>query len=471
MEKILTVQELNEALKTLIENKQEFKDIYVQGELSNLTFNKSGHIYFSIKEQDAAINCMMWKTNAYKIQSLNLEDGMQIICYGRLTYYIPTGRVSFEVRDIKIYGIGDLQKVFEQRYKELEQKGWFDPNSKKPIPEFVKNVGIITADSGAAIYDLIRTIHRRLPLINIYLFPAQVQGDKAEKDIANKIKQANDFKVQLDVLIVGRGGGSYEDLWAFNELEVLQAIKDSQIPIISAVGHEPDWVLSDYVADIRAATPTAAGELVSKSIIEIKNQLKHYYQNYKTLILNKLDFFNEKLNNYKKEQTKYIKNNFSFKYLQLKQLSIDNTKWTKNKINLVIDKLENYKQSISNSTLHIINSQNKALKNYLIADEQKILNYLKKQISEFNYTISNFKGHINQILKYEELSFNTLENKLNSLDPLKPLQNGYSIVTNLNNQKIKSYKQVKLNEDLKVILTDSKLTVTIKEVKINEQQK
>ena len=156
MEKILTVQELNEALKTLIENKQEFKDIYVQGELSNLTFNKSGHIYFSIKEQDAAINCMMWKTNAYKIQSLNLEDGMQIICYGRLTYYIPTGRVSFEVRDIQIHGIGDLQKIFEQRYKELEQKGWFDPNLKKSIPEFVKNVGIITADSGAAIYDLIR---------------------------------------------------------------------------------------------------------------------------------------------------------------------------------------------------------------------------------------------------------------------------------------------------------------------------
>ncbi|AME10307.1 exodeoxyribonuclease VII large subunit [Mycoplasma mycoides subsp. mycoides] len=469
MEKILTVQELNEALKTLIENKQEFKDIYVQGELSNLTFNKSGHIYFSIKEQDAAINCMMWKTNAYKIQSLNLEDGMQIICYGRLTYYIPTGRVSFEVRDIQIHGIGDLQKIFEQRYKELEQKGWFDPNLKKSIPEFVKNVGIITADSGAAIYDLIRTVHRRLPLINIYLFPAQVQGDKAEIDITNKIKQANNFKIDLDVLIVGRGGGSYEDLWAFNELEVLQAIKNSHIPIISAVGHEPDWVLSDYVADIRAATPTAAGELVSKSIIEIKNQLKHYYQNYKTLILNKLDFFNEKINNYKKDQTKYIKDNFSFKYLQLKQLSIDNTKWTKNKIDSVIYKLEDYKHSINNSIIHIINSQNKALKNYLIADEQKILNYLKKQISEFNYTISSFKGHINQILKYEELSFDTLENKLNSLDPLKPLQNGYSIVTNLNHQKIRSYKQVKLNEDLKVILTDSKLTVTIKEVKINEQ--
>ncbi|WP_369024536.1 exodeoxyribonuclease VII large subunit [Mycoplasma capricolum] len=468
MKTILSVQELNESLKTFIEEPDYFKNIYVKGELSNLTFNKSGHVYFSIKDQNAAINCMMWKSNTQKLASLNLEDGMQIICHGRLTYYIPTGRVGFEVKDIQIYGIGDLQKIYEQRYKDLKQAGWFDQNLKKPLPEFIKNVGIITASSGAAIHDLITTIHRRLPLINIYLFPAQVQGAQSEIDIANKIKQANDFKIKLDVLIVGRGGGSYEDLWAFNELVLLQAIKDSKIPIISAVGHEPDVVLSDFVADIRAATPTAAGELVSKDINEIKNKLKHYYQTNKTLISNKLKLTNQELINFKENQIKFINNYLSNQYLELKQLSTYNPNLVKNKINSLIDKLDDNKHFIFESIKKIIILQNKEINNHSNINKQKISDFLKKQITDFNFAISSFKGLISQKIKFEELSFASLEKQVDLLNPLKPLENGFSIITNLNNKKITSYKQVKINEDLKVFLSDSKLVVTIKEVKINE---
>ncbi|WFQ90691.1 exodeoxyribonuclease VII large subunit [Mycoplasma feriruminatoris] len=471
MEAILTVQQLNENLKSLIESQDNFKYIYVKGELSNLTFNKSGHIYFSIKDQNAAINCMMWKWNTSKIESLNLKDGVQIICYGRITYYIPTGRVSFEVSDIKIDGIGDLQKLYEQRYKQLEQAGWFDPSLKKPLPEFIKNVGIITADSGAAIKDIITTIKRRLPLINIYLFAAQVQGNQASSDIANKIKQANNFKIKLDALIVGRGGGSYEDLWAFNELDLLQAIKDSKIPIISAVGHEPDVTLSDYVADIRAATPTVAAELVSKNIDEIKNQLKNYYKTSNLLILNRLEKLKDKLTSVKSEQNKIINSHLNNQYLQLNQLSSHNPNLIQTKINGLIDNLDDKKHFVFQSIKKIIDLNDKSINSYLNTNRQKISDYLKEQITDFNFMVSTFKGLINSIIRLEESDFKSLENKVELLNPLKPLENGFSIITNLNDQKITSYKQVRINEDLKVFLSDSKLLVTIKEVKANEQSK
>lgn len=281
---ILTVSQLNMMLKSLIEDTSVLRNFTVRGEISNLTFNRSGHIYFSLKDDKASIKCMIWKSNAQKISELKLKDGMEVTCFGRLTYYILGGSLGFEVNQITLEGLGELQQLYQKRFQQLQKSGWFEDSLKKELPKFPKNIGLVTADTGAVIHDLIATISRRFPLATVYLFPTQVQGAYAIKDIANKINQANSFDVPLDVLVVARGGGSYEDLWSFNEMEVLNAIRNSKIPTVSAIGHEPDFTLSDYVADKRAATPTAAAELITPSLIELKADLKRQFNDWVKLM-------------------------------------------------------------------------------------------------------------------------------------------------------------------------------------------
>jgi len=275
---IISVNELNGLLKSQIENSELFRDLHVVGEISNLVFNKSGHVYFSLKDEYSAISCMIWKSKAHILKNLNPKDGMKINVTGHINYYVPYGKISLEVVDVQLNGVGELQQLYEARKNELQELGWFSRSLKQPIPQFPKNIGIVTAGTGAAVHDLISTIQRRWPIANIWLFPAKVQGKGASEDLAAKILQANNFKTSIDVLIVGRGGGSYEDLWEFNEMPVLTAVRNSRIPVISAVGHEPDITLIDYVADKRAATPTAAGELSTPNLEEIKEALNYQKQ-------------------------------------------------------------------------------------------------------------------------------------------------------------------------------------------------
>ncbi|ATZ18018.1 exodeoxyribonuclease VII large subunit [Mesoplasma melaleucae] len=315
--KVFSVAEINQIFKEAIEGSNYFKNIYVRGEVSNLTFNKSGHVYFSLKDNQSTIGAMIWKSNAHKLISLNVKEGMEITCYGRITYYVPTGRISFEAVHVSVEGKGDLQIIFEERLKEITALGWTDESRKRPINRFAKNIGLITTDSGAAIRDLITTLKRRIPSVNIYLFPTMVQGDTAKFDIAKKIKQANQFSPKLDLLIIGRGGGSYEDLWTFNEMEVLQAIIDSAIPTISAVGHEPDITLSDYVADLRAATPTAAAELASISTEELLKELAYNYENQIRLFKNVYNNQQIKISELSKQNVLKINNKVEVNTLDL----------------------------------------------------------------------------------------------------------------------------------------------------------
>lgn len=281
---IMTVSQLNTMLKSLIENAAVLQNLYVRGEISNLTFNRSGHIYFSLKDEKASLKCMIWRDRVKQFRDLNLKEGMAVTCLGRLTYYILGGSLGLEIANLTLEGKGELQKLYDQRFNKLQAEGWFDESLKQNLPKFPKNIGIVTADTGAVIHDLVSTIRRRYPLTSIYLFPTQVQGPQAANNIAEKITQANRFTEPLDVLIVGRGGGSYEDLWSFNELVVLSAIRQSIIPIVSAVGHEPDFTLADYVADKRAATPTAAAELVTPNLRELQQNLSWHYQEWIRLI-------------------------------------------------------------------------------------------------------------------------------------------------------------------------------------------
>jgi exodeoxyribonuclease VII large subunit len=263
----LTVSELTKEIRSTLE--ENFGQISVVGELSNFKSHVSGHWYFSLKDSDAVINCTMWKGfNQYVF--FTPQDGMKIIANGKLTVYPPRGTYQLDIRSIKPAGLGELQEAFEKLKKKLEAEGLFDEAFKKEIPAFPQKIGVVTAIDGAAFKDLISVAKRRFPIAEIVIAPARVQGSGASESIVKSIKQLNDFS-DIDVIILSRGGGSIEDLWAFNEEIVARAIFKSIIPIISGVGHEVDFTIADYVADLRAPTPSVAMEVATPDIEDIKD--------------------------------------------------------------------------------------------------------------------------------------------------------------------------------------------------------
>lgn len=262
---ILTVSELTKEIRSTLE--EDFGQISVVGEISNFKSHISGHWYFSLKDSDAVINCTMWKGfNQYVF--FTPQNGMKIIANGRLTVYPPRGSYQLDIRSIKPAGLGELQEAFEKLKKKLEAEGLFDEEFRKEIPAFPLKFGVVTAIDGAAFKDITSVAQRRFPIAEIVIAPARVQGSGAAESIVNGIKQLNDYP-DIDVIIVARGGGSIEDLWAFNEEIVARAIFKSKIPIISGVGHEVDFTIADYVADLRAPTPSVAMEIATPNIEDI----------------------------------------------------------------------------------------------------------------------------------------------------------------------------------------------------------
>ncbi len=274
----LTVSALTRYIKYKFDHDIHLEEVLLQGEISNFKHNSRGHFYFTLKDEGAQISATMFAQYASKVK-FEPADGMKVFVKGTVTVYEPSGTYQINVKEIKSDGIGDLYLAYEKLKEELNKKGLFDPMHKKPLPRFPKTIGVITSPTGAAIRDIINTISRRYPLCNVILYPAIVQGDDAKDNIAAQIKKANLDKL-CDVLIVGRGGGSIEDLWAFNEPVVAYAIYDSIIPIISAVGHEVDFTIADFVADMRAATPTAAAELATPNIDVLKQNVNYYVDAY-----------------------------------------------------------------------------------------------------------------------------------------------------------------------------------------------
>ena len=269
---ILTVSELTKEIRRTLE--ESFEKVSVIGEISNFKSHISGHWYFSLKDSGAVINCTMWKGfNQYVF--FTPQDGLKIIVNGKLTVYPPRGSYQLDIRSMKPAGLGELQEAFERLKKKLDAEGLFDEKFKKPIPVFPKRIGIVTAIDGAAFRDLVSVAKRRYPLVELVIAPARVQGSGAAESIVNSIKLLNKIE-GMDVIIVGRGGGSIEDLWAFNEEIVARAIFNSKVPIISGVGHEVDFTIADYVADLRAPTPSVAMELATPDTEEIENYIKEF---------------------------------------------------------------------------------------------------------------------------------------------------------------------------------------------------
>ncbi|MCX5781266.1 MAG: exodeoxyribonuclease VII large subunit [Elusimicrobia bacterium] len=277
--KIYTVSELNNEIKIVFED--VYPDIWVEGEISNFKTYSSGHMYFSLKDEESQISAVIFRGTSRSFR-FTPEDGIKVIARGRVSAYPKRGEYQFVINYLEPAGKGALQLAFEQLKKKLEKEGLFDPERKKPIPLLPQKIGIVTSPTGAAIKDILSVINRRYANVEILLYPVHVQGDEAKYDISEAIKYLNDNYPSLDVLLVGRGGGSIEDLWAFNEEMVARAIASSKIPVSSCVGHEIDYTIADFVADMRAATPSSAAELVVKNkaeLIEKLDDLKHHIVN------------------------------------------------------------------------------------------------------------------------------------------------------------------------------------------------
>lgn len=287
----LTISEVTEAIRLLLEH--EIGSVWVKGEVSNFRRVSSGHCYFTLKDDNAQLRCVMWRSTVTRLSVLP-EDGIQILARGDLTVYAPHGQHQLVVAYVQPEGIGALQQAFEELKARLHAEGLFSPDRKRPIPQWPKVVGVATSATGAAVRDIIDVISRRMPTTRILIRPTVVQGERAAPDIVSAIRELNE-QGESDVIVVGRGGGSLEDLWAFNEEPVVRAIVDSNIPVVSAVGHEIDVTLSDFAADVRAATPSAAAELVVPDRREVREFVATAYTELGARLRRRVDAAEERL--------------------------------------------------------------------------------------------------------------------------------------------------------------------------------
>ena len=291
----LSVTDLTFQVQSLIEAAFEF--VWVVGQVSNLTYHRSGHVYFTLKDEGAQLPAVIWKTSVSKIK-FTLKEGMEIVCRGRLTVFPPQGKYQIVVSEVQPKGIGSLELAFQQLRDKLTAEGLFDPARKKPLPDLIRRVAVITSPTGAAVRDFLQILSRRTKLIDVLIVPAKVQGDGAAEEIAEALRRLNqwgEIDCIVDCIVVTRGGGSIEDLWAFNEEVLVRAVAASTIPVVSGVGHEIDITLCDFAADIRAATPSEAAERISQEDSQRYRELQQINRRLNDLVERRLQIASEKL--------------------------------------------------------------------------------------------------------------------------------------------------------------------------------
>jgi exodeoxyribonuclease VII large subunit len=284
---VLSVSAVAKFIQGIIAN--NLTKLWIRGEVSNLRFQKSGNIFFTLKDEEAKINCLIMHFSNAKKFANNMRDGMEVMVFGKISYYTKEGYITIFIDQIEFLGEGVLQQKFFELKQKLAEEGLFDQSHKKPIPQFPQTVAVITSPTGAAFQDILNVTKRRFQSVNIVIFPASVQGETAPSEISRAIRCADRFAKYIDVMIIGRGGGSLEDLWCFNDEQVARAIYDSKIPVISAVGHEIDFTIADFVADLRAPTPSAAAEIVVKDKKEILNYVQNLRNRVEGIVESKLE--------------------------------------------------------------------------------------------------------------------------------------------------------------------------------------
>ncbi len=420
--KYLSVSAITKYLKAKFDNDDNLRVVFLKGEISNIKFHSTGHIYFSIKDETSKINAIMFSSNAKKLLFTPV-DGSKVLVTGRITVYEATGGYQIYVDEMLEDGVGNLYIAFEKLKKDLQKEGLFDTKYKKAIPKIPSKVGVVTAPTGAAIKDILSTIKRRFPICEVILFPSLVQGENAASDIVKNIKLAENY--DLDVLIVGRGGGSIEDLWPFNEEIVARAIFDCSIPIISAVGHEIDFTIADYVADMRAPTPTGAAEMAVPNMSDLTNLINN-------LKIRLNEAMGKKVN-YQKLVLDSIKNSYALK----NPLIMYENK--KQKLDMLIDNLNKSLLKKYDNSIH------------------------KLEIIKKSFILNN----PNLLYKEKMNKLNNLIEKLELINPLGVLKRGYSL-TYKENEILKEIKQVNVGDTLLIKLYNGEINTTVKSVKENK---
>ena len=418
-DKYLSVTALTRYIKYKIDNDIHLQEVYLRGEISNFKAHTRGHYYFTIKDETSRISAIMFSFNASKLKFLP-EDGMKILVKGKISVFESTGNYQIYVEEMMEDGIGNLHIAFEQLKKKLEDEGLFDQKHKKPIPKIPMKVGIITASTGAAVKDILSTIKRRFPICKTILFPCLVQGEFAKDDIVKKLDIADNYG--LDVIILGRGGGSIEDLWPFNEEIVARKVFSCKTPIISGVGHQIDFTICDFVADVRAETPTGAAERAVPKLSDLLLEINNFEIRCTNNIKRILD--NNKLRLKKLKESYVLKNPLGM--YEIKEQKLDN----------VIDKLN----TIINTIIYTNKSKLEIIEGSIIFKDPEVL--YSDKLKKTNHLIE----------------------KLEILNPLNALKRGYSIAKK-DDKCINSIKGLKKDDNINIIIKDGEVKARVMEVK------
>ena len=414
-DKYISISQLTRYIKYKIDNDINLQEVFIKGEISNFKAHSRGHFYFTLKDDESRLGAIMFASSAKNIK-FEPQDGMSVLVTGKISVYPATGNYQIYVSDMIEDGVGNLYVAYEQLKKKLEQEGLFDKSHKKQIPKIPNRVGVVTAPTGAAIRDITSTIKRRWPICEVILFPALVQGETAKDSVAKQIKKADQFG--LDVLIVGRGGGSIEDLWCFNEEIVAREIYNAKTPIISAVGHEVDFTIADFVADMRAPTPTGAAEIAVPNITDVINYINQLNIRINKVIQNILDIKSQKL------------------------MEIMSRHIFKDPIAMYEVKEQKFSNILDRLNYNIKNIYNYNIKIYEKIKESIVLKQPEKILDNYN------------------VKYNLLLSKLEIMNPILTLKRGYTI-TRGKDKIISSKKNIKVKDKLEIEFTDGKINVEV----------
>ena len=440
----LSISDINKIIKYTIEGNEELRSVYLKGEVSNIKYHSRGHLYFSLKDENSKINAVMFNYDRYL--NFSPKDGDQVLVHGRISVYEASGSYQIYVDSMQMDGVGNLYVLFEKLKKKLSDEGLFDESHKKKIKRVPRKIAVITAPTGAAVRDIISTINRRFPITEIYLFPTLVQGDQAAENIVKMIKYANTFE-DIDTIILGRGGGSIEDLWAFNEEIVARAIYESKIPIISGVGHEIDFTISDFVADLRAPTPTGAALMATPDIEEVRRYFKTARERSLISIENKLFSYNQLLNKYK---SNYILNN-PIRLYEMKEQKLDN----------LYDRLNNYMNNYLSNYRSLFD---KYKSNYILNNPKVLYESKNNEVGKLKIDLNKT---INQIIQNNKNRLDTLKLKIDLLNPDNLIDKGYSLVIK-DGKIVKDISSINIKDNIDIMVKNGKINAEVKGVNKNE---
>jgi len=444
-DKYLTVTALTRYVKRKIDTDPHLRHVWLKGEISNFNHHRRGHMYLTIKDSQTRVQAVMFAGNNRHLK-FTPENGMNVLIQGEVSVFETFGQYQLYIQQMEPDGIGALYLAYEQLKQQLAEKGYFSDRHKQVIPKFPKHIGIITSSTGAAIRDILTTLKRRYPLAQTTVIPTLVQGASAANDVKNAIELAN-HSLDCDVLILGRGGGSIEDLWCFNEKTVAEAIYQSKMPIISAIGHETDQTISDYVADLRAPTPTGAAELVAPSQIELKEKIHQVKQT-----LNRTLYH---LVSQQRQRLSRLQQSYAFRYLDRSIVEKE-------------QQLDRTTDQLSKSLAHFLNSNKKDFSHlysrFMRQHPETQIEFVTKSLRT---RTNDLHKRFSQIVTDKEQSLIATVEKLILLNPLETMQRGFAIPYTQSGHIITSHKQVQPKEHIAVTLSDATLDCRVLSIKEN----